>query len=292
MSKAELKLITRTSFPQREDLLADLLTSMLPSKGQDPFIKLTSFNIATLIFIIGFSITSFADDSLFPQSVRNLLGLFTLAFPFLFIGIGIIAPGLVQSWDKQLESKRLQTLASTGLISEEEKDRILFHEAGHFLLGYLCGIPVVDYDISGDQDSGVSILAEIPGIMRNPQQGEVVQVLESKQAGGLLVVAVAGVVSEMLQFGNAFGGKQDFPLACEILRIYLHSQDHQKYSLQKGVDIEDEKTIALLRWAIMKAISLLRLHNRELKVVVQCMRERRSVIDCLAAIEQAAPSSQ
>lgn len=57
------------------------------------------------------------------------------ALPFAFLGAGLSVPGLLQA--ALIQVRRL--------ISEEFRQRLVVHEAGHLLVGYCMGLPVADY---------------------------------------------------------------------------------------------------------------------------------------------------
>eukprot|EP01042_Synura_sphagnicola_P032578 gene32578-41897_t len=61
---------------------------------------------------------------------------------------------------------------------------------------------------------------------------------------------MAGVVAETLRFGNSRGGSEDFPVALEVLRY-----------MNVAGEVESN---AYLRWGVLKALTLLRLHRQEL----------------------------
>jgi len=55
--------------------------------------------------------------------------------PFAFLGAGLSVPGLLQA--ALIQVRRL--------VSEEFRQRLVVHEAGHMLVGYCMGLPVADY---------------------------------------------------------------------------------------------------------------------------------------------------
>lgn len=283
VSKMELKMISRTACPEIDDYLDTVLQSALRSYKLDTgnFKWVTTANLSVALFLIGVCALYLVDSNLLSQSARNALGLVTLSIPFASVGTGLLAPKAYAAIDDQL-CKLLNRDAFYQQEAEQRK-RVIYHEAGHCLAGYLCGIPVVDYDISGEQDAGLSVLVELTTTKTQASDAMISNTaLDRSMAGGLLIVAVAGVVAETLYCGDSKGGRQDFPIAYEILRQFYSSDlSPDKYSTQTMEDAQD----GYLRWALSKAFILLQLHEVALKAVAREMEKRSSMADCLAAIE-------
>ena len=130
-----------------------------------------------------------------------------------------------------------KTISSRKDVNQQE--RICYHEAGHFIVGYLSGLRTKEYDISGDIDSGTRIDSESNLVL-----------------GNLLTCALAGCVAETLRFGDSSGGKADISMALQALQsANVHHGEH----------------IGYLRWATLKALSLLRLYRDALDDVAYNM---------------------
>ncbi|MFM2064508.1 MAG: hypothetical protein RLZZ507_4179 [Cyanobacteriota bacterium] len=96
-------------------------------------------------------------------------------------------------------------------FSPEYKERIIHHEAGHFLVAHLLGISVTGYTLSaweawkiGQPGQGGVIL----------EDGEIAKQLERGKIGVSMVerycnIWMAGIAAEMLVFNSAEGGGDD-----------------------------------------------------------------------------------
>jgi hypothetical protein len=98
-----------------------------------------------------------------------------------------------------------------GGFSSQHRDRIVHHEAGHFLVAYLLGIPVTGYTLSAWEawkqgqpgQGGVSF-----------DDGELASQLEMGKISAQMLdryctVWMAGIAAETLVFNNAEGGYDD-----------------------------------------------------------------------------------
>lgn len=108
--------------------------------------------------------------------------------PILFVAVGSTAPSLITD-----------SLAT--LKGRDESERILRHEAAHLVAGYLCGLPIIRYQLDGApqiefQDDGI----------RNRDAIET-----------LAAVALAGAVAECYYFGSAKGVQGDLKALQRIL---------------------------------------------------------------------------
>lgn len=186
--------------------------------------------------------------------MKNILGLIGLFGPFLFIGLNILFPELRFKFQAQSAEKN----------AINQMERICYHEAGHLLAGYLLGIPVLSYDISGERDAGTAI--EIPQDQVDPN-------LNSKFLGAILALAMSGVVAESLRFGNALGGSEDFSLA---------------YSLLREMNVPSSKREGYLKSGILQSLILLNQHRDSLDELATTMSESKDLVECIEAIESSA----
>ncbi len=173
ISEVELYQVTRNSFATT-DLLQDILKATeLPT----PIDGITIGGTFLLVVLASIVVPQLP----IPSTVQNILLSSTIALPFAILILSITVPQFFLS------------LKEEKVAPEIEMDRIVYHEAGHFLVGYLCGVFIQSYDVSGEKDAGTSIVLE---------DGTT---LKAKSAH-LMVTAMAGVVAEILRFGNCKGG--------------------------------------------------------------------------------------
>ena len=272
----DVQLISRTSFSSN-DYFQDIIDSAR-----------TSRNLSFPPFFLAFAAFSFLFGALvvpllsLPLAAKNILGITSLFGPFLLLSIQSIAPSYFENGMKSY----------TKLNDRNQQERIVYHEAGHLLLGYICGVAIRNYDITGDLDAGTTIELENNDL----------DTLK-KKTGSFLIVAMAGtlvpqniitfsypnnnipypkfsfvvlgLVAETLRFGDSKGGAADLVIASEILR-----KSQIRPSDREGS----------LRWAVMKALILLRLYRNSLDSLVCAMMEGESIGDCIKVIEEAAVS--
>ncbi|MFN6572575.1 ATP-dependent Zn protease [Dendronalium sp. ChiSLP03b] len=156
-------------------------------------------------------------------------------------------------------------------FSPEHRDRIIHHEAGHFLVAHLLGIPVTGYTLSAWEawkqgqpgQGGVTFDdAELAAQLARGKIGA--QMLDR-----YCTLWMAGIAAETLVFDNAEGGGDDKSKLAEVLKIlgFPESACQQKQ-----------------RFHALQAKTLLEENWSSYEALVQAMRERASVTDCQSAI--------
>ena len=250
----DLQRVSRSSFSS-EDFLSDLMrqTELRQNSYQAPVLIFSAISItfgALLVPILPLSI-----------GVKNLLGLMALFLPLLFIGLNIISPSFRFDF--------LNNKSSSSQIAGTSVERISYHEAGHFLLGYLLGIPIVKYDISGEKDAGTELSTD--AILDRKMTLNYEENLDI--IGALLCISMGGVVAESLRFGSSLGGSQDFVFAFSLMRDFkIPSKEREGY----------------LRGGVLNALVLLTEYRDTLDEVAEAMKESRTVEDCFVVIEDSA----
>ena len=157
-------------------------------------------------------------------------------------------------------------------FSPEQRDRVLRHEAGHFLVAHLLDIPITGYTLSAWEAfrqgqpglGGVSFgTAELDS-----------QVAEGKLSVQLVdrycAVWMAGLAAEMLVYENAQGGVDDR----QKLQL-LWSQ------LRRPNSEREQKE----RWALLQAKTRLQENWTAYEALVAAMEQRLPVAECEQAIE-------
>lgn len=160
-------------------------------------------------------------------------------------------------------------------VKPEYAEKVLKHEAGHFLAAYLMGSPVRGYVLSAAD----ALKAGIPG-----QAGTVftdarleAELQRGKLSGSALerfsIVLMAGIAAEALMYGQAEGGASDEAVLVGILG---------------GISPPwpPAAVVNHARWAALEAILLLRQHATAYEALVDAMRDKRPLGECVAVIER------
>jgi hypothetical protein len=158
-------------------------------------------------------------------------------------------------------------------FSADHRDRILRHEAGHFLVAYLLDIPVTGYTLTAWDAfrqgqlglGGVSF--DTTAIDQELQSNT----LSMTSVDRYCTVWMAGAIAEMLTYGNAEGGADDR----QKFRI-LWSQ------LKRPMTEAEQKE----KWSSLRAKRLLVEQQKAYDALVEAMQSKKTVAECCAVIEQ------
>lgn len=147
-SALELQLLARTSF-SCEDYYNDIVMkgAMAPADASTTpgFVIVAATSVLLAAFVV-------------PQlpigtTWKNILGLVMLSGPLLSVGLELLAPGLAASIISAVGRSAASpptSPASSSSSPSQERERVAYHEAGHFLAGYLCGVPILEYSLPED----------------------------------------------------------------------------------------------------------------------------------------------
>ncbi|XP_019068846.1 uncharacterized protein [Solanum lycopersicum] len=173
------------------------------------------------------------------------------------LGIGSTSPALLQA-------------AIDGFSSffPDYQERIARHEAAHFLVSYLIGVPILGYSLDIGKEHVNLIDERLEKLIYSGQ-------LDSKELDRLAVVAMAGLAAEGLKYDKVVGQSADL----FTLQRFLN---RSKPSLSK------DQQQNLTRWAVLFAASLLKNNSKLHEALIAAMTNKASVVDCIEAIEKAA----
>ncbi|MEL6555403.1 MAG: ATP-dependent Zn protease [Cyanobacteria bacterium J06621_11] len=157
--------------------------------------------------------------------------------------------------------------------SSEYRQRIIHHEAGHFLVAHLLDVPAQSYTLSAWE----AIRAGLPGlggvVLDTPSElaSELDDAISTQQLNRYCIIGMAGIAAETETFGTAEGGEDD------RLRLRLLWLQAKK---------PDNTAETQLRWALLQAQTLLKNQKAAYDALVLAMTERASVDECRESIEQ------
>jgi hypothetical protein len=251
--------------PKRDYTLADLrLNKIEPEQLLSPR-DVTLEGVRNMAILALASGVAAAATALQPSTEQLLAGGVALAF---LAGIDQVGN------NGALESVAVDALGR--VVSPTYSARVARHEAGHFLIAYLCGILPRAYTLSaldafrryraGNVQAGTlfcdaAFRAEVAS-------GK----LTASSLDAFTCIALAGVASEYLAFGQAEGGVDDVRTLDGLLSACGFTQ---------------KRTDSEVRFAVLSVILLLKRQKAAHDALAEAMRQGRSVGDCILEIERA-----
>ena len=220
-------------------------------------VSLDDIKDATIAVTLGSTALGIASLALLPENVGATLCYLIALVPVAFLGIGSTSPGII--------ADGIAMLKGTADDQVKKDERVCRHEAGHFLCGYLCGLPVKSYTIT---DLGYPCV-EFHTTSSGPATG---RELSSEEIAALSVVAMSGSVAEVLSYGEAKGGENDF---LELENIFKRSKEF----------IGSEKRQNLTRWGALTAYNLINTNKDKYEKLVEAFKQKKTVAECVAAVE-------
>ncbi|MGF1992308.1 MAG: ATP-dependent Zn protease [Nostoc sp. ZfuVER08] len=157
-------------------------------------------------------------------------------------------------------------------FKSEHRDRVIHHEAGHFLVAHLLGIPVTGYTLSAweawkqGQGGQGGVTFDDSELASQLEVGKITAQMLDRYC----TVWMAGIAAETLVFNNAEGGTDDKNKLIQVLTILGFSES-----------VYQQK----IRFHALQAKTLLQENWSNYEALVNAMRQRSSVEDCREKLE-------
>ncbi|RMF21453.1 MAG: ATP-dependent Zn protease [Cyanobacteria bacterium J083] len=208
--------------------------------------------------------------AIFTITISCLLGPIINLSPTIPASITFVLMGLVTIDTLSFRNQGANILLDL-LATKAQKERIIKHEAGHFLAAYFLGIPIESYTLSAWEAlkkgqsgmGGVVFAAE-----------SINQALTSREASLALerfsTVLMAGIAAETIFYGEAEGGEEDLVQLKQIFDLVGLSPNLYR---QKQ------------RWAKLQAQNLIQKHQSSYEALVAAMTARKPIEECLSIIQ-------
>lgn len=167
----------------------------------------------------------------------------------------------------------LDTIGHT--FSQKYHNRVIQHEAGHFLIAYLLGILPKGYELTSldalKKQGSLNIQAGTAFV-----DFEFIEEVNSGKVTAMMLnrfscIALAGVATEYLLFGYAEGGLSDI---------------NQLDALLKSLGFTQKKADSQVRWAVLNTILILGRHEKARAKLAEAMTQGKSVGVCIDIIEK------
>eukprot|EP01039_Chlorochromonas_danica_P002681 gene2681-2930_t len=164
-------------------------------------------------------------------------------------------------------------------LAPEYKKKVINHEAGHFLIAYLLGLPIRAVATSAfDALKYPEIKGQAGTIFFDAKMAEEIASgkLTRKSLDRLSVVLMAGIAAEAAIFGNSEGGIADEQALISALTSVSPPWNILRIQSQA-------------RWGVLQAISLIQEHRAAFDALAKALEEGKGVGDAVRAIEDNLP---
>ncbi|KAM7472742.1 hypothetical protein LguiA_010925 [Lonicera macranthoides] len=206
-------------------------------------------------------------------SVWNAFGFDPQAVLYLSLGVLFLWTLDLVSFNGGVSSLALDTIGHT--FSSKYHNRVIQHEAGHFLIAYLLGVLPKGYTLSSleafQNEGSLNVQAGTAFV-----DFEFLEEVDSGKVSATMLnrfscIALAGVATEYLLYGYSEGGLTDI---------------NQLDRLLKGLGFTQKKANSQVRWAVLNTVLILRRHEQARSKLAEAMASGRSVGFCIDTIEK------
>lgn len=181
--------------------------------------------------------------------------------------ISILSVITFDSWQLQGQGGTIALDWLAG-FSPSHRQRVLHHEAGHFLVAYALEIPITGYTLTAWEAwrarqtglGGVTFATEVLGQELVQDSRQIPLVVDR-----FCCVWMAGIAAEQLVYGQARGGGDDL----QKILTTLTALDRSK----EAVKLKENA-------ALLQAKNLIKTHENAYQHLVLAMEQRRSVEEC------------
>lgn len=216
-------------------------------------VSMDDFKYSTLFVLGGSAVAGVLSLALLPPNIGATLCYLFALIPILYLAIGSTAPAaiaqVIDGFKNKDDNERIN-----------ESDRVARHEAGHFMCGYICGLPIVNYSLL---QGGVPCVEFSAGAQQR---------FSKEQVAALSITAMSGLVAESMEFGDVKGAQNDL---LELEQIFRRAEDFIGAQQQQD----------LTRWGALQAFLILKENQGKLDQVVQAFKEQKDVAECIAILE-------
>lgn len=212
--------------------------------------------------------------SVFGMTLSALLGpIFNIppAIPAVTT-IGVLSLATLDSFSFQGKGATLLLDLLAGTRSQH-RDRILRHEAGHFLVAYLMGIPITGYTLSaweafkqGQPGVGGVTFDTADLASDTPDIRQLLLNIDRFSK-----VCMAGIAAETQIYGSTEGGTEDRQKLREFLTAV--GRPTNEFQLRERLAIRQAQTLIQENWESYEAL-------------VAAMKQRATVAECCQVIQQ------
>ncbi|KAL7537954.1 hypothetical protein ACHAXR_008174 [Thalassiosira sp. AJA248-18] len=224
--------------------------------GGEDDVKFEDFQDLTVAVVLGSTLAGILSLAVLPENVGATFTYLFALIPIGFIGIGSVSPGIIAGVISGAKADGKED-------TDTQRERICRHEAGHFLCGYLCGLPVKNYQINSD--TGVACV-------EFHTSGNSGQELSDDDIAALSVVAMSGSVAEIMEYGKARGGENDL---LELQNCFRKSKEFIGAAKQQD----------LTRWGALSSYGMMKSNLKKYEGLVQAFKDNKSLSECVSIIE-------
>mmetsp|Transcript_18753 Transcript_18753/g.52201 ORF Transcript_18753/g.52201 Transcript_18753/m.52201 type:complete len:371 (-) Transcript_18753:486-1598(-) len=219
----------------------------VPSVRNDAAFLITTVGVTSALALVA-GVTLPGDWGFF---VPYLIGGISIAV----LAIGSTSPGALQFIINQFSQ-----------VFPDYRERCARHEAAHFLVGYLLGVPIAGYSL----DVG---LVHTDFVEAKLQDRLISKRLSEVEVDTLAVIAMAGIAAEGLKYEEVIGQSGDL---FDLQKILNRSEAKLSNSEQQN----------LTRWAVYQALGLIKNHQHTYDRLTEAMQAGKPVSECVRIIEE------